>query len=130
MPSFGVLGIGGLIAFVAGSIMLIKTDVPGYGVSPWLIGSIAAAGGSFILLIIVLFSRARGRPVVSGREAMLDHVATVVDWTDNEGRVRIQGEIWKAEGAGPVQPGASVRVKEIRGLTLVVEPASAAAEGN
>lgn len=130
LPSFGVLGIGGLIAFVAGSIMLIKTDVPGYGVSPWLIGSIAAAGGSFILLIIVLFSRARSRPVVSGREAMLDHLATVVEWAENEGRVRIQGEIWKAEATGPVQPGASVRVKEIRGLTLVVEPAPAAAEGN
>lgn len=130
VPSFGVLGIGGLIAFIAGSIMLIDTDVPGYGISPWLIGSIAAAGGSFILLIVVLFSRARRRPVVSGREQMLGDSGTVIDWSDREGHIRIHGEIWRAEGSGPLEPGRRVRVREMKGLTLFVEPEAATADGN
>lgn len=130
VPSFGILGIGGLIAFIAGSIMLLDTDVPGYGISPWLIGSIAAAGGSFVLLIVVLFSRARSRPVVSGREQMVGGTGTVVDWSDDSGRIRIHGEIWRARGDGPFEPGGLVRVREIKGLTLFVEPEAAPAKGN
>ena len=123
MPSFGALGIGGIVAFVIGSVMLIETDVPGFGVSPWAIGGVAAVAGGMMLLILTLLLRSRSRPVVSGRESMIGSTGTVVDWADGVGRVRIQGEIWQARSAdGAFATGARVVVVEIEGLTLVVRP--------
>jgi membrane-bound serine protease (ClpP class) len=122
VPSFGVLGIGGLVAFVAGSVMLLDTDVPGYGIPWYLVGSIAAVAAGFLLVTMTMLVRLRRRAVVSGVEQMLDSTGSVVDWEDGRGRVRVQGEIWQARAAGPVGPGARVRVKSIEGLTLVVEP--------
>ncbi len=124
MPSFGVLGIGGLVSFVAGSIMLLDTDVPGYGIPWYLVGSIAAVAAGLMLLTMTMLVRSRRRAVVSGIEQMLDSTGSVIDWMDERGRVRVQGEIWQARAAQPIGPGARVRVKAIDGLTLVVEPES------
>jgi membrane-bound serine protease (ClpP class) len=122
VPSFGVLGIGGLVAFVAGSVMLLDTDVPGYGIPWYLVGSIAAVAAGLLLLTMTMLVRSRRRAVVSGVEQMLDSTGSVIDWGDGQGRVRVQGEIWQARAAAPVDPGARVRVRAIEGLTLVVEP--------
>jgi membrane-bound serine protease (ClpP class) len=71
VPGFGILGMGGITAFVIGSIMLIDTDVPGYRI-PWqLIAGVTAASAGFLLLVLNFALRARQRPVVSGREQML-----------------------------------------------------------
>jgi membrane-bound serine protease (ClpP class) len=123
VPSFGVLGIGGVVSFVVGSVMLIDTDVPGLGISPWVIGAVAAAAAGMMVMIATLLIRSRDRPVVSGREAMRGGAATIIDWADGAGHVRIQGEIWQARSADAgFAAGAPVRVKELDGLTLVVEP--------
>ncbi|UCH74724.1 MAG: nodulation protein NfeD [Rhodospirillales bacterium] len=123
MPSFGALGIGGVVAFVIGSVMLIETDVPGFGVSPWAIGGVAAAAGAMMLLILTLLLKSRKSPVVSGRESMIGSTGTVVEWSGDSGRVRFQGEIWQARSAdGAFAEGARVVVGEIEGLTLVVGP--------
>jgi membrane-bound serine protease (ClpP class) len=55
---------------------------------------------------------------------MLDSTGSVIDWADERGRVRVQGEVWQARATQPIGPGARVRVKAIEGLTLVVEPES------
>jgi membrane-bound serine protease (ClpP class) len=122
VPSFGALGIGGLIAFVIGSIILIDTDVPGYGVSLPLIFTFTAVTGAFLLGVIGLAIKARGRPVVSGREEMLDARGSVVQDFDDEGLIRIHGESWRAKTATPLRRGQSVRVTRIEGLVLYVEP--------
>ena len=62
MPSFGSLGIGGIIAFVAGSVMLIDIEAPGYGISWQLIGGVALAAASLLLLLITMVARSRRRP--------------------------------------------------------------------
>jgi membrane-bound serine protease (ClpP class) len=126
VPSFGALGIGGVVAFVIGSVMLIKTDVPGFGISPWAIGGVAAVAGGMMLLIMTLLLRSRSRPVVSGRESMIGSTGTVVEWAGDTGRVLFQGEIWQARSAdGAFEAGARVVVDEIDGLILVVGPKGA-----
>ena len=122
VPSFGVLGMGGLVAFVAGSIMLIDTDVPGFGISPYVIGAIASVGGGLMLITVTMLMRIRTRPVVSGAEEMLGGPGSVVSWSGGQGEVRTHGEIWRARAAAALEPGARVRVTSIEGLTLVVEP--------
>jgi membrane-bound serine protease (ClpP class) len=122
LPSFGILGIGGIAAFVIGSIMLMDSDVPGFTIAWQLIGSIALVAGGLLMLVVSLLARSRRRAVVSGPEDMIDDIGPVLDWTGNEGRVRIHGEIWRARFDGTVSPGQDVRVVGIDGLTLEVEP--------
>ena len=85
VPSFGVLGMGGIAAFVFGSVILIDSDVPGFGVSIPLIVSIAAAGALSLLGIVWFAMRSRGRPVVSGQEEMAGEAAEALEDFDNEG---------------------------------------------
>lgn len=122
MPSFGVLGIGGLIAFVVGSIILMDTDVPGFGVSRALIGSIALVGGSAVMAIIWMAVRARRQPIVSGREDMIGAPALALADFESRGHVRAHGELWTAESAVPVRRGQALRITDMHGLVLTVEP--------
>src|SRR5690606_29278430 len=125
-PSLGVLGIGGVIAFVLGATILIDSDVPGFGVSLPVIAGIAATGLGFSLLVVRLAWRSRKRPVVSGQEAMLGERGTVLDWSGGSGRVLAAGERWRAESASPLAHGQQVRVVGLDGLVLKVEPEPAA----
>ncbi len=121
-PSFGVLGIGGTAAFVIGSIMLLETDVPGFGISWTLIGSIAAVSAGFFILMMMMLVRSRSRPVVSGPEEMIGSTGKVIDWEGHAGTVRVHGEVWNARAARALDTGRAVRVEKIDGLTLVVQP--------
>jgi membrane-bound serine protease (ClpP class) len=121
-PSFGALGIGGIVALVVGSVMLIETDVPGFGISPWLIGSVSIVGGGSLLLVAGLILKSRRRAAVSGAAHMEGKRASVLNWSRGEGRVRVHGEIWHARGPDRLRRGDRVRVTGLDGLTLIVEP--------
>jgi len=127
-PSFGALGLGGLVAFVIGSIMLLDTGVPGFSITLPLILSLALASGAFFLLIVNLATRAWKRPVVSGREEMVGATGRAlrsfrhIRGFRHEGRIRIRGETWRAVSATPVRSGEKVRVTGLDSLTLNVEP--------
>lgn len=122
MPSFGALGIGGLVALVAGSLILFDTDVPGFGVPGQLIVGIGAASGLAFMAMIWLAARARRQPVVTGVEELVGHLALVTGDFHGRGQVRIRGELWQAESAAPVLRGQSVRVLAMDGLVLRVAP--------
>jgi membrane-bound serine protease (ClpP class) len=122
VPSFGTLGLGGIIAFVMGSIMLLDGDVPGFGIAWQVIGAMGL-GGALLLLAIVSFAvRARRRPVVSGAEGLLREHAEAVESFDREGFVRVHGEIWTAVSCEPVHEGQRLRIRKVDGLKLEVEP--------
>lgn len=122
MPSFGALGLGGIVAFVVGSIILMDTDVPGFGIPAALIGSVALLGGSAVMAIIWFAVRARNQPIVSGREDMIGAAAVALDDFAGSGHVRAHGERWNAESAVPVRRGQSLRITDMHGLVLTVEP--------
>jgi membrane-bound serine protease (ClpP class) len=121
-PSFGALGLGGLVAFAIGSIILIDTDMPGYGISLPLIITFTAVSGAFFLGVVGMAIKARQRPVVSGAEELLATEATVLQDFDDAGWIRIHGESWQAKTEVPLQRGQQVRVTRVDGLTLHVEP--------
>jgi membrane-bound serine protease (ClpP class) len=122
VPSFGSLGIGGIAAFVIGSIILLDTGVPGFEVARSLIGGIAFAGALLILLIASYFTRSRKRPVVTGAEQLLTEPAIALSDFAGSGRVRVRGEIWNAIARAPIKEGQRLRIVRIDGLTLEVEP--------
>ncbi|MBX3725919.1 MAG: nodulation protein NfeD [Xanthomonadales bacterium] len=124
LPSFGTLGIGGVVALVAGSVMLFDTDVPGFGVPRGLIGAVAGVSGLAFLAIGWLAIRARRRPVVTGRHELIGHAAIARNDFDGHGHVRIRGENWQARSSGPVRAGETVVVTGLDGLVLLVRPGS------
>ena len=120
LPSFGALGIGGIIAFVAGSLMLIDTNMPGYGI-PWpMIATAALTSALFLVFVIGMALKARRAPVVSGREELIGAVGEVLEDTPGEGMARIHGELWSVRSAQPLVHGQKVRVTGIDGLVLQV----------
>jgi len=121
-PSFGALGLGGILAFVIGSIILMDSDVPGYQVNRQLIGAIAFVGAGAALGMVTYFMRARRRAVVTGVERMLAEQAVALTDFDGQGQVRVRGEIWNAVSPKPVRAGQVLRITRVDGLTLEVEP--------
>ena len=123
LPAFGSLGIGGLIAFVLGSIILIDADaVPASFEIPYtLIGGVAAASAAFLFFAIGMAVRNRRRPVVTGREQMIGAPAEALEDFEREGWARVHGESWRVRSNAPVRRGDRLQVKGIDGLILTVE---------
>jgi membrane-bound serine protease (ClpP class) len=124
VPSFGALGIGGVIGFVIGSIILFDRGEAGYAVSLPLILALALLSAGFFLFVVGAAVKARRRPVVSGREEMLQAHGEALDDFTGRGRVRIHGEVWQAVTKVPLKRGDRVRVRSFEGLVLGVEPES------
>ena len=126
-PTFGSLGLGGLIAFVVGSLILFDTDVPGMNVALPLIAAIATVGGLVIVGIAFIAARSLRRPVVTGVQGMIGDDAEVLqDFTSaGSGRVRYRGELWNARSSVGLQAGQMARIVKVEGLTLWVEPGGA-----
>ena len=121
-PTYGSLGIGGLIAFVVGSLILFDSDAPGMQVGRSLIAAIATVGGLIIAGIVYLATRAMRRPVTTGAQAMVGESAEVVADFSDRGRVRYGGELWNARSAAALRAGEQARIVKVEGLTLWVEP--------
>jgi membrane-bound serine protease (ClpP class) len=117
----GVLGTGGLLAFVAGSVMLIDTDASSYAIPLPLVGAVALVGAAGLLIVGRLAYVARRRPVVSGREYLIGAVGVMLDF-EGDSYASVQGETWKVRGRRVLRAGERVRVTGIEGLVLEVEP--------
>jgi membrane-bound serine protease (ClpP class) len=119
--SFGALGVGGLVAFVAGSIMLLDPSVPGFAIARPLIGAMGFIGGLVALGIVSYAVRARSRPVVTGVDQLLKETAVAIEDFEHAGLVRVRGELWQAVTPEPVKSGDTLRIVRIEGLTLMIE---------
>lgn len=140
LPTFGVLGFGGIVAFAVGALMLINTDVPGYGIPIPLIAGLALGGAAFVAVVSSVALRARRRPVVTGSEAMVGSIGEVMDdglkpahlFADGDdaasraalasGWALVHGERWRVACAVPLSAGSRVRVTAREGLMLTVAP--------
>ncbi len=121
-PTFGSLGLGGLIAFVVGSLILFDTDIPGMNIGWPVIAAIATVGGLVIVAMTWVASRSLRRPVVTGVQTMVGANAEVLDTFTGKGRIRYGGEIWNALSSSAVRAGQIVRITRVDGLTVWVEP--------
>lgn len=120
VPSFGVLGLGGVIAFVIGSLLLFDTPDMTLRVDRGLVYGTALAFGGFTLFAIVMVARAQRRPVRTGSEGMLGAVGEVRDVEEGHVRVLVRGEYWNAEAGEPLARGDQVEVTGVSGLRLTV----------
>jgi membrane-bound serine protease (ClpP class) len=122
VPAFGSLGLGGLVSFVVGSIILFDSQTPGMAIGLPLIAGIATVGGLVVLAIAFLGARSQRRPVVTGERVMVGQTAEAVESFNEKGQVRYAGELWNAHTATPLRVGQQVRIVKVEGLGLWVEP--------
>jgi membrane-bound serine protease (ClpP class) len=122
VPSYGSLSIGGIIAFAIGAVMLIDSDIPGFGVPRTLIAALAVVSAAFVVLVSGVALKARRRPIVSGSEELIGSVGVVQDDIEREGWARIHSEQWRVVSPVPLRRGQAVRVVERDGLVLRVAP--------
>ncbi|MEM5316785.1 nodulation protein NfeD [Paraburkholderia sp. JHI869] len=138
LPTFGVLGFGGIVAFAIGALMLMDTSAPGYGIPVSLVAGLALGGAAFVATVSSVALRARRRPVVTGAEAMVGATGEVIDEglhpdprpghaAFSTGWARVHGERWHVACETPLAAGSRVRVSSRNGLTLTVTPLHGAA---
>jgi membrane-bound serine protease (ClpP class) len=145
LPTFGSLGFGGVVAFAIGALMLIDTDVPGFGIPLPMIAGVTLFGALFVFTVSSVALRARRQPVVTGSEALIGSIGVVLDdgltpdssassdgdsssGNNGSGWARVHGERWRVESSEPLPAGHTVRVTGRHGLTLTVVPAGAASQ--
>ena len=124
-PTHGVLTVGGVVAFFLGAIMLFNRAEPGFHLSLGYIIPATVVTAAFFIFVIGAGLRAQTRPVRAGKETMMGQVVpalTAIDRTT--GKIFIEGEYWNAVSEVPIDPGQSVQVTSIEGLTLKVQPAN------
>ena len=120
LPSFGILGIGGIISFIFGSTLLFDSDSPEFQLS-WVIIISSALFCFFLLSFILSYVwRSFKRPVMSGTENLIGTMAEVLEWSDGEGSVRAEGERWKASGMRGLKRGQRVKIIRLVGLSVIV----------
>jgi len=120
ITSHGALAVGGLAAFVVGSVMLLDTDVPQFEIPYALIGGVTAASATFLFLLLGMLVRSRRRPVVSGREELIGAPGEALEDIAGEGWARVHGERWRVRTRAPLKRGQALRVAAIDGLVLEV----------
>jgi len=122
VPSFGALGLGGIAAFIFGSIMMFDSGVPGYDISIAFVVVFGAVMGGAVLLTATYLLKLHRRGAVSGRGSIVGGIGTAVEDFTGAGRIWLEGEAWQAVSSAPVAKGQRVLVRQMEGLTLHVDP--------
>jgi membrane-bound serine protease (ClpP class) len=122
LPTFGAIGIGGVIAFVIGALMLIETDSPGFGIPPFLIGTVGVLAALLVTATANIALRSRRRRSVTGPEALIGSVGEMLDDAVHEGWANVGGETWHVVTHTPLVRAQRVRVVGRQGPVLEVAP--------
>ena len=123
LPSFGAIGFGGVVAFVVGAVILMDTDVPGFGIPLTLIIGMALISALLLMTLVGMALKARRRAPVSGDAGLVGSLATVTGLLPGlpmSGWVQLQGEKWQVRSLSPLRLGQQVRVVARKGVLLDV----------
>ncbi|MFJ4156454.1 nodulation protein NfeD [Pseudomonas sp. NPDC089752] len=133
LPSFGVVGFGGIVAFVVGAVILIDTDAPGFGIPLALIATLALVSAVLIGGVLGMALKARKRALVSGDAGLVGSLVSVTQVDAGNpfcGSVQAQGEQWQVQCTTPLQLGQNVRVTARHGVMLEVSAAAPTVQGD
>ncbi|WP_111361475.1 NfeD family protein [Roseinatronobacter thiooxidans] len=127
-PSFGILGIGGTVAIVAGGVFLFDSEVPGFEPSIPALAAVAVASLAFSAIVARLGYVSHRRKVTTGVHDLLNTTARVQDWHGTKGHVFVHGERWNARAHQTFTKDDDVIITKIEGLTLHVAPKPSATQ--
>lgn len=130
IASHGILGAGGAIAMTLGAILLVDSPVPEMRIATSVALAVSLSFVAITVFLLSLVVRAARNKVATGVETIPGRFAVAMEDLQPTGRVRLDGDFWNAVSAVPISKGATVRVLQIRGLTLDVEPVPTATSTN
>ena len=123
IPSFGALGATGILAFIAGALIMYDQDTGAIlGLDPGIFAGVAIFGVIFIALIALVTTRVYRKKIETGAEGLIGSVANVVEWSGKRGRIHVQGEIWRAESESnlDLKEDDKVIITKLKDLTLTI----------
>lgn len=120
VPSFGILGIGGLVSFIIGAAFLIDTDISEFKLSWAIIIFSALLSCTLLSAVLGHVWRSSKRPALAGVSALIGKTAEVIEWADKTGSVKADGERWKAYGLHGLKKGQKVKIVQLDGLSVLV----------
>src|ERR1700730_3268610 len=122
-PTHGVLTVGGIVAFLIGSLMLFNRQDPVFRLSLRYIIPGVILTAVFFVVIIGSGLRAQRLPVKVGTETMIGKTVSALTPIDlTGGKIFLEGEYWNATSDTPVEKGQLVQINAVEGLTLKVQP--------
>jgi len=124
VPSFGVLGVGGIIALALGSLLLFETPTSDFGVDRSIVFTAVGTVGSFVLAVSYLVFRSQRAKPTLGLEGLVGEVGEVRGKLSLKGRIFVHGETWNAEADREIDVGEKVRVVGFDGMCLKVTRAT------
>ncbi|MGM0518692.1 MAG: NfeD family protein [Campylobacterota bacterium] len=119
---FGILGIGGVVAFVFGSLILFDEKTLGVDISLALIAAFALVSAAIFIYLLKVIITNRKQKAKTGVDEMIGAVARVVKKQDDTYKVALHSEVWNAKSKEDIQEGKEVIVDSIDGLTLHIKP--------
>ena len=120
IPSFGILGIGGIIAFSIGGLMLFDTEIEAFQIAMPIIAATATISALLIIVTIKIALKVRKNRVTTGINSLIGESGQALTDFEGEGQVRVGSEIWHAVCGAPIKKGDTVNVESVQGLILYV----------
>jgi membrane-bound serine protease (ClpP class) len=117
---YGVIGIAGVVAFIAGSILLFDLTNTGYHLAWPLVIFMTVINGTFIFTLVRMVIKSRLRRPVTGKEALVGQIGIALTDFKESGEVRVSSEVWRARSEHVIHQGERVTVIAVDGLTLIV----------
>jgi len=121
ISSFGILGAGGIIAFIIGSIMLFHIDDPHYHIDWSLISIMSIFTIAFFFMVITLAIRSHRNKVLTGQEGLIGSIGTVIVASNNHIKVLVLGEIWDAQSQETLSVNQEIEVEKLENFHLIVK---------
>ena len=121
VPSFGILGIGGVIAFIFGSLFLFDINQPAFQLAKSLIIAVALVNAAFFILVGRMALKALKTQPQNSLQGLLNQTGVCSGKINPKGQVKVAGEFWQATSAEIIQVGEAVTVIDIKGMQLVVK---------
>ncbi|MGH8222657.1 MAG: NfeD family protein, partial [Woeseiaceae bacterium] len=126
VPSFGAMGLGGIIAFIFGAIIMFDSEIPGFGISIAFVVSMGVVTGLLLLVMVSYLVRLQRRGAVTGAASIIGGIGTAMEAFSGEGKIWLEGESWAAMSRVPIDKDQQVVVRNMDGLILQVEPVAEA----
>lgn len=120
-PSFGVLGLGGTLAFIVGSILLIDTEQESYQIAWSAIGTMAAVNVLIFVVVLGMVIKSKKKPMQHGSNVLIGAEGRALGAIKLQGQAVIHGEIWSVYAKQPISAGKPIKVVAAEGLRLEVE---------
>ncbi len=123
IPSFGLLGIGGVVSLALGSLLLFDVEGSDLSVDRSIVFAAVGTLSVFVLAVTFLVVKSQRRKATLGFEGLVGEVGEVRERLDLKGKVFVHGEVWNAEGPERLEPGDRIEVVGYDGMRLKVKRA-------